>query len=121
MQITDVEVYVVDPVKGSAPLRAEMPDVWTFTRVVIDAGVHGWGECTSFPGNGSRLIADAIHHLTPWIVGQDAADVPNYQKVLDHPIELGRGELRLSDRPGLGVDLDVERLRAHTIYARPGG
>ena len=75
MKIRDVEVYVVDPVKGSAPLMADMPDVWTFVRVVTDAGVHGWGECTNFPGNGSQMIADAIHHLKPWIVGQDAADV----------------------------------------------
>ena len=50
----------------------------------------------------------------------NVANIRDYQKFLDHPIEFGRGELRLSDRPGLGVDLDVERLRAHAVYARRG-
>jgi galactonate dehydratase len=75
VKITDVEVYVVDVTGGAATYNAEPQNVWTFVRVLTDAGVHGWGEASNFPGNGSLMIADAIGHLTPWIVGQDAADV----------------------------------------------
>ena len=75
MKITDVEVYVVDPTLGAATYNEEPQNVWTFVRVLTDAGVHGWGESTNFPANGSLIIADAIRHLRPWIVGQDAADI----------------------------------------------
>ena len=70
MKITDVEVYVVDPTQGAATYNQEPQNVWTFVRVLTDAGVHGWGESTNFPANGSLIIADAIRHLRPWIVGQ---------------------------------------------------
>ena len=75
MKITDVEVYVVDPTGGAATYNDEPQNVWTFVRVLTDAGVHGWGESTNFPANGSLIIADAIRHLRPWIVGQDASDI----------------------------------------------
>ena len=75
VKITDVEVYVVDPTGGAARYNEEPQNVWTFVRVLTDAGVHGWGESTNFPANGSLIIADAIRHLRPWIVGQEAADI----------------------------------------------
>jgi len=75
MKITAVEVYVVDPTQGTATYNDEPQNVWTFVRVLTDAGVHGWGESTNFPANGSLIIADAIRHLRPWIVGQNAADI----------------------------------------------
>ena len=75
MKITDVEVYVVDPTKGASTYNDEPQDVWTFVRVLTDEGVHGWGEASNFPSNGSLIIADALRHLRPWIVGQDAADI----------------------------------------------
>jgi len=75
VKITEVEVYVVDPTGGAATYNDEPQNVWTFVRVLTDAGVHGWGESTNFPANGSLMIADAIRHLRPWIVGQDASDI----------------------------------------------
>ena len=75
MKITDVEVYVVDPTQGASTYNDEPQNVWTFVRVLTDSGLHGWGESTNFPANGSLIIADAIRHLRPWIVGQDAADI----------------------------------------------
>ena len=74
-KITEVEVYVVDPTQGSLTYNEEPQNVWTFVRVLTDAGVHGWGESTNFPANGSLIVADAIRHLRPWIVGEDAADI----------------------------------------------
>ncbi len=75
MKITDVEVYVVDPTGGAATYNDEPQNVWTFVRVTTDAGLHGWGEASNFPGNGSLMVADAIGHLRPWIVGQDAGEI----------------------------------------------
>ena len=63
MKITEVELYVVDPTGGAATYNDEPQNVWTFVRVLTDEGVHGWGESTNFPANGSLIIADAIRHL----------------------------------------------------------
>ncbi len=40
-------------------------------------------------------------------------DVPWRDTVIDHPIEIENGQLILSDRPGLGVDLVEEEMEAH--------
>jgi galactonate dehydratase len=75
VKITDVEIYVVDPTQGTSTYNEEPQNVWTFVRVLTDAGVHGWGEASNFPGTGSLIVADALRHLRPWIVGQDAAEI----------------------------------------------
>ena len=51
MRITDVNAYVVTPPGhgyGGANERQ-----WVFVRVDTDEGIHGWGECTNYPGGGS--------------------------------------------------------------------
>jgi galactonate dehydratase len=75
VKIADLEVFVVDPTGGAVTYNAEPQNVWTFVRVVTDEGLDGWGEASNFPGNGSLMIADALRHLRPWIVGQDAAGI----------------------------------------------
>ena len=40
-------------------------------------------------------------------------DVPWRDQVIDHPLDIDQGMLRLSDRPGLGVDLVEEELEKH--------
>jgi galactonate dehydratase len=40
-------------------------------------------------------------------------DVPWRDTVIDHPLEIREGSLILSDRPGLGVDLVEEEMKAH--------
>lgn len=49
-------------------------------------------------------------------------DVPWRDEVIDHPIEVREGQLVLSGRPGLGVDLVEEVMEAHpgVRVARPG-
>ncbi|WP_339319784.1 mandelate racemase/muconate lactonizing enzyme family protein [Paenibacillus sp. FSL R10-2734] len=49
-------------------------------------------------------------------------DVPWRDEVIDHPIEVRQGQLVLSGRPGLGVDLVEEVMKAHpgVREARPG-
>jgi galactonate dehydratase len=48
------------------------------------------------------------------------ANYGNYNTFLDHPLDFRGDRLFLSDRPGLGVDLDVELLEAKSVYHRPG-
>ena len=47
------------------------------------------------------------------------ADLGAYDAFIDHPLDIRAGHLHLSDRPGLGVELDVDYLRAHTIPVTP--
>jgi len=46
-------------------------------------------------------------------------DVPWRDEVIDHPLEIVRGHLRLSDRPGLGVDLVEAAMAAHPGVVTP--
>ena len=50
-------------------------------------------------------------------------DVPWRDDVLTHPLDVGSGFLKLSDRPGLGVDLVESELEKHPgireLKARP--
>jgi galactonate dehydratase len=43
------------------------------------------------------------------------ADLSAYNAFIDHPLDIRAGHLHLSERPGLGVELDVDYLRAHTM------
>ena len=47
------------------------------------------------------------------------ADLHAYDAFIDHPLDIRAGHLHLSDRPGLGVELDIDYLRAHTIDRAP--
>ena len=46
-------------------------------------------------------------------------DVPWRDQVIDHPLDIASGYLRLSDRPGLGVDLVEEVMEAHPGVVTP--
>jgi galactonate dehydratase len=50
----------------------------------------------------------------------NVANYGNYNTFVDHPLDFRGDQLFLSDRPGLGVDLNVELLEAKSIYRRPG-
>ena len=47
------------------------------------------------------------------------ADLHAYYAFIDHPLDIRAGHLHLSDRPGLGIELDIDYLRAHTIGETP--
>jgi galactonate dehydratase len=46
-------------------------------------------------------------------------DVPWRDQVIDHPLDIANGYLRLSDRPGLGVELVEEVMEAHPGVVTP--
>jgi galactonate dehydratase len=60
MKITNVKTFLVEGVKYN----------WTLVKVETDAGIHGWGEATNWPG--SPLIEAACQHVGQFILGHDA-------------------------------------------------
>ncbi|MCB0017758.1 MAG: mandelate racemase/muconate lactonizing enzyme family protein [Anaerolineales bacterium] len=59
MRITNVKTYLVEGIKYN----------WTLVKVETDAGIHGWGEGTNWPG--SPLIEAACQYVGSYVVGQD--------------------------------------------------
>jgi len=47
-------------------------------------------------------------------------DLSSYNVMIDHPLDIRDGDLHVSDRPGLGVNLDPEWLAAHEVDADTG-
>jgi galactonate dehydratase len=41
--------------------------------------------------------------------------IPAYQACLTQPLDFAGEDIRLSDRPGLGHDLNLDFLRGHTV------
>ncbi len=42
-------------------------------------------------------------------------DLSSYNVMIDHPLDIRSGDLYVSDRPGLGINLDPEWLAAHAV------
>lgn len=45
------------------------------------------------------------------------ADLGAYSAFIDHPLDIRDGHLHLSERPGLGIELDLDFLQAHALPA----
>ena len=60
MKITAVKTFLVEGIKYN----------WTLVKVETDAGIHGWGEATNWPG--SPLIEAACQHIGQFVIGMDA-------------------------------------------------
>lgn len=60
MKITACKTFLVEGLKYN----------WTLLKIETDAGIHGWGEATNWPG--SPLIEAACQHVGNVIIGQDA-------------------------------------------------
>lgn len=60
MKICNVKTYLVEGIKYN----------WTLVKVETDAGIHGWGEATNWPG--SPLIEAACQHVGRSVIGMDA-------------------------------------------------
>lgn len=60
MKISAVRTYLVEGIKYN----------WTLVKVETDAGIHGWGEATNWPG--SPLIEAACQHVGQFVTGMDA-------------------------------------------------
>jgi galactonate dehydratase len=60
MKITNCKTFFVEGIKYN----------WTLFKIETDAGIHGWGEATNWPG--SPLVEAACKHVGEFIVRQDA-------------------------------------------------
>jgi galactonate dehydratase len=68
-----------------------------------------------------QVLADAHTMMTVPNLYRLEHNIANYGNAfIDHPVDFQGDQLFLSDRPGLGVDFDVEKLEAHLVYRRPG-
>ncbi|MCX6924958.1 MAG: hypothetical protein NT154_17350 [Verrucomicrobia bacterium] len=63
MKISNVSTFFVEGIKYN----------WTFLKIETDAGIHGWGEATNWPG--SPLIEAACRHIGDRITGLDARQI----------------------------------------------
>jgi galactonate dehydratase len=63
MKITRCRTFLVEGTKYN----------WTLLKVETDAGLHGWGEATNWPG--SPLVEAACQHLGERVIGQDAGRI----------------------------------------------
>lgn len=59
MKITSTKTYLVEGVKYN----------WTLLKIETDAGIHGWGEGTNWPG--SPLVERACEHIGELLIGED--------------------------------------------------
>ncbi len=49
-------------------------------------------------------------------------DLSAYNAFIDHPLDIRKGDLYLSsDRPGLGINIDVDFLKAHEVKGARAG
>ena len=42
-------------------------------------------------------------------------DLSGYNKFIDYPLDIRKGDLYVSDRPGLGLEIDLDFLKAHAL------
>jgi len=63
MKITACKTYLVEGIKYN----------WTLLKVETDAGIHGWGEATNWPG--SPLVEAACKHVGDFVLGHDARNI----------------------------------------------
>ena len=47
-------------------------------------------------------------------------DLSNYNPFIDHPLDIREGDLYVSDRPGLGLEIDLDYLKAHALEGYGG-
>ena len=122
MKITDVKAYVVSPPLQSWGSTAERE--WTFVRVETDEGIHGWGEATNYPGQGSFLTGHAVLAMREALIGEDPADIERlWHKLFRRYTYLGSRGLPTTAISGIDIALwDIKgKALGRPIYDLLGG
>jgi galactonate dehydratase len=91
-------------------------------RIAALAELHQAGLAPHNPMSPVNTAASAhLAMATPNFVTLEylVDDVPWRDDLLVEPLDVREGRLCLSDRPGLGIDLDLETCRAHPPVERP--
>jgi len=104
LKITGVKTYLVEGIKYN----------WTLLKIETDAGIHGWGEATNWPG--SPLIEAACKHVGNFITGMDARKIDFIWTKLYRDMNwLGQAGPLLSAISG--VDIALWDIKGKTLLA----
>jgi galactonate dehydratase len=112
LTITRVETFLVEGIRYN----------WTFVKIETDAGIHGWGEATNWPG--SPLVEAACEFAGQQIVGCDARQIDFlWTKIYRDMNWLGQAGPLLSAISGIDIALwDIKgKALGAPVYELLGG
>jgi D-galactarolactone cycloisomerase len=119
-----IRAKAVDIVQPDASRCGGISEMLRVARLAAEAGLkvapHSWSDAVAIVAN-AHVVAALPHGLT---VEVDQTGNPFVEELLSEPLQVADGELRLSERPGLGVELDlaaVERYRLADPRSIPDG
>jgi D-galactarolactone cycloisomerase len=119
-----IRAGAVDIVQPDASRCGGISEVWRTAKLAQAAGLafapHTWSDAVAVIAN-AHVVAAMPNGLTVEI---DQTGNPMIDELLVEPLRVREGMLRLSDRPGLGIELNravVERLRMQDRLAIPDG
>lgn len=114
----------VDIVQPDASRCGGISEVWKTAKLAVDAGLsfapHTWSDAVAVIAN-AHVVAAMPNGLT---VEMDQTGNPMIDDLLVEPLRVKDGLLTLSNRPGLGIELNssvVERMRMADPLAIPDG
>lgn len=119
-----VHRQAVDIVQADASRCGGITEVLRVAELADRAGLklapHSWSDAVAVMAN-AQVVAATPHALTVEI---DQTGTPFIEELLVEPLQVVDGRLQLSQKPGLGVELDqkvVDRLRLRDPYQIPDG
>jgi L-alanine-DL-glutamate epimerase-like enolase superfamily enzyme len=119
-----IRARAVDIVQPDASRCGGITEVVRVARMAADAGLrfapHTWSDAVTVTAN-AHVVAALPGGVT---VEVDQTGNPFIQELLVEPLSITEGELRLSRKPGLGIEIDhaaVERLRMADPLVVPDG
>jgi D-galactarolactone cycloisomerase len=114
----------VDIVQADASRCGGLTETWRVARAAHEAGLefapHTWSDAVAVIAN-AQVVAAVPNGLT---VEVDQTGNPFINELLVEPLTVRDGVLRLSERPGLGVELNEEVLARYRLadpFAIPPG
>ena len=119
-----IRAGAVDIVQPDASRCGGITEVLRVAQVAKEAGLkvapHSWSDAVAIMAN-AHVVASQPHALTVEI---DQTGNPFVEELLVEPLQVVDGQLRLSNRPGLGIELDstvVDRYRLPDPRSVPDG
>lgn len=119
-----VHRQAVDIVQADASRCGGITEVLRVARLADQAALklapHSWSDAVAVLAN-AQVVAATPHALT---VEVDQTGNPFIEELLVEPLHIVDGRLQLSERPGLGLELNsavVDRLRLPNPYQIPNG
>jgi L-alanine-DL-glutamate epimerase-like enolase superfamily enzyme len=107
----------VDIVQPDASRTGGISECVRIARMAADFGVrvapHTWSDAVALTAN-AHFIAATPHSIT---VEVDQTGNPFIEDLLAEPLEIKDGMLSLSDRPGLGIELNFDALKKYELPA----